>query len=127
MQKFLLRRTLLLTAAILIVSACSSAANNETFPVGMFAPPVQRTAGIEMVFSADGTYVMSGPQFIPINGTYVLDQDKVVVTDIDGLCQDIPGTYSWAFDGQVLTFTAVEDNCSIRRLDWQAGPWVKQL
>jgi len=111
---------------MLVVSACRSVTNNEPFPIGTYAPPVQRTAGIEMVFSKDGTYVMSGPQFIPINGTYVLDQDEIVVTDSEGLCKDIPGTYTWAFDGQALMFTAVEDNCSIRRVDWQAGPWVKQ-
>lgn len=70
---------------------------------------------------------MSGPKFTPVKGTYVVDKDKIVFTQTEGgLCSGVPGTYTWSFDGKALTFAAVDDQCSIRRADWQAGPWMKQ-
>lgn len=114
----------------LLVFACSSSTATPaipTFPTGTYIPPIQRTAGIEMVFSEDGSFVMSGPEFTPIQGTYAVDKDKIVFTQTDaGLCANIPGTYTWKSDGESLSFFAVDDQCSIRRIDWQAGPWKKK-
>ena len=115
----------------LLASACSSSTATPaapTFPAGTYIPPVQRTAGIEMVFSEDGSFVMSGPQFTPIKGTYRVDKDKIVFTQTDaGICADIPGTYTWKLDGDSLLFAVVDDQCSIRRIDWQAGAWQRKL
>ena len=110
----------------LLLCGCSSFTATPaaaTFPAGTYIPPVQRTAGIEMVFSEDGSFVMSGPEYSPIK----VDKDKIVFTQTDaGLCANIPGTYTWTSDGESLNFVAVDDQCSIRRIDWQAGPWKKK-
>ena len=115
---------------VLMVSACSSSGSKSasvSFPAGTYIPPVQRTAGIEMVFSEDGSFVMSGPQFTPIKGKYTVDKDKIVITETDaGPCANIPGTYTWKSDSESLTLVVVDDQCSIRRIDWQAGPWKKK-
>lgn len=114
---------------ILIAGACSSSTSSSTtntFPTGTYIPPVQRTAGIEMVFSEDGSFVMSGPQFTPIKGKYTVDKDKIVITETGASpCANIPGTYTWKSDSESLTFVVVDDQCSIRRIDWQAGSWKK--
>lgn len=80
-----------------------------------------------MVFSEDGSFVMSGPQFTPVEGRFTVDQDQIVVTETGtGPCANIPGTYTWKLEGDSLTFVVVDDQCSVRRIDWQAGPWKKK-
>ena len=121
---------LIMSVLVLMVSACGNSGSNSTsdsFPTGTYIPPVQRTAGIEMVFSEDGSFVMSGPQFTPVKGTYTVDKEKIVITQTNnGPCANISGTYTWKSDGESLTFVAVDDPCSIRRIDWQAGPWKRK-
>lgn len=114
--------------ALIILSACSGPGGaSEAFPAGTFVPPVQRTAGITIVFSEDGTYNFSGPQLLPITGAYTLDKDRIVFTEKEGGgCAGIAGTYTWTFKDKALTFTPVDDLCSIRRIDWQAGEWSMQ-
>jgi len=80
-----------------------------------------------MVFSEEGTYDFSGPQLLPITGTYTVDKDQIVFIETDGGgCAGIPGTYTWKFRDNALTLTPIEDACSIRRIDWQAGEWNMQ-
>src|SRR5512138_555367 len=106
----------ILLIVFIILSACSSPGAGEAFPTGTFIPPVQRTAGITMVLSEEGTYNFSGPQLLPIKGTYTVDKDKIVFTETEGgACAGIAGTYTWTFKDKALTFTPVDDQCSIRR------------
>jgi hypothetical protein len=112
------------------VSGCGSNASATPTPqlaAGTYANPSSRY-GMEVKLLEDGTYTASSPNaLIPIQGTYVATEDQIVFTETkDGHCIDIPGTYKWAFDGETLTFTVVEDQCSLRRIALQSGPWITQ-
>lgn len=120
---------LLITSSMAIYGCASTASTTPTaqIPTGSYVNQSSRY-GVDLKVLDDGAYNTSSPDaLIPIQGTYVVTEDQVVFTETqDGHCVDIPGTYNWAFDGKALTFTAVEDQCSLRRIALQSGPWVKQ-
>jgi hypothetical protein len=120
----------ILITASLAVSGCASSLSATPTPqltTGIYANPSSRY-GVELKLLEDGVYTTSSPDaLIPIRGTYAAMEDQVVFTETkDGHCIDIPGTYKWAFDGEALTFTVVEDQCSLRRIALQSGPWITQ-
>jgi len=60
-------------------------------------------------------------------GTWTLAEHEATFTLTEGgVCIDKLGTYEWAFDGQSLTFTLVQDDCLTRTVDWPSGPWIIQ-
>ena len=120
---------ILITSSLALSGCASNATTTSTaqLTTGIYANPSSRY-GVELTFLDDGTYDTSSPNaLIPIQGTYVVAEDQIVFTETkDGHCVDIPGTYTWAFDGKAITFTVVEDQCSLRRIALQSGPWAKQ-
>jgi hypothetical protein len=106
-------------------AACQGQAGPKVpFPIGTFASPVR--GGVTQEFSADGTYVVNFPGHNPHTGTYVVSGDEVVMTDDNEICAGVPGKYQWAFDGRMLSFTAIDDPCATRRIDWPADAWTQR-
>ncbi len=107
-----------------IVAACARkpAVPTETptaatlpFPTGQFT-----NNDWSWDFKADGTFTFSGPQMSE-TGTYTPNGDQVVIT-----CQcggNVKGTYGWLFDGQTLTFHAIDDPIFNRLNVISSGVW----
>ncbi|HEX6269438.1 MAG TPA: hypothetical protein VFZ43_04335 [Anaerolineales bacterium] len=122
--------TLIMVTVMIVVSGCGSgvgATPAARFTTGIYTNPSSQY-GAEMELLEDGTYVSSSPNtLIPVRGTYLVTDDEVVFSETaDGHCIEIPGTYKWAFDGKAITFTVVEDQCALRRIALQSGPWARQ-
>lgn len=75
--------------------------------------------------SADGDWalnVIDGGYLVPVDAdmnvwavaSYTMDEGRMAVTDMSGPCGEAEGVYDVAHDGDVVTFTAVEDACEIR-------------
>ena len=119
----------ILITSSMAISGCASTSATPTSQIttGTYMNESSRY-GVELKLLDDGVYNSSSPNaLIPIQGTYVVTEDQVVFTETkDGHCIDIPGTYKWAFNEEALIFTVVEDQCSLRRIALQSGPWAKQ-
>jgi hypothetical protein len=74
-------------------------------------------------FDPDGTYeVWEGAALLVEDGTYVTSGDEVTFHDDSRVCQGLgDGTYTWSFDGQVITMKVVEDKCEVRRRALTSG------
>ena len=123
-----MKHTRLMILGTLVAGLGAACAGNVapavSFPQGTFASPVR--GGVTQQFSADGTYVVTFPGHNPHTGKYTTSQDEIVLTDDNEICAGVAGEYKWAFDGQALTFTAVDDRCPTRRIDWPSQPWIKE-
>ncbi len=85
------------------------------FPTGQFT-----NTDWSLDFKADNTYTVSGSR-VSETGTYTVNGDQVVITC--QCCGSVKGTYNWDFDGQTLTFQAVEDACFNRMNVVSSGIW----
>ena len=105
----------------------TSATPASQIATGTYANPTSQN-GDELKLLDNGIYNMGSPKtLIPVQGTYVVKENQVVFTETkDGHCTDIAGTYKWSLDGKAITFAAVEDQCSIRRITLESGSWIKQ-
>lgn len=107
------------------MSAALRAASSSAglFPIGYFkvANPLDflgltfRTDGTYSIWFDDPSTTHSRNTMEP--STYVVTGDKIVLNETgqgDGgatNCIGFPGTYTWTFDGTVLTFVQVDDQC----------------
>ena len=65
-------------------------------------------------FDASGTYhqeQVENPN--TIDGTWTADGNEISVQDCFCDCS-VVGVYAWSFDGEILSFTLIEDSCSDR-------------
>jgi hypothetical protein len=76
-------------------------------------------------FKADGTYHTTS-QYLDVDGVYTVAGDQIAVQEDYVPCKDIVGTYTWAYDGEALTFTEVDDKCTDRRNVVGRGRWLKK-
>ena len=100
-----------------------TATTAPSFPIGIFTK-----ASTWWEFKADGTWIMElhlqGVDQIG-SGPYTVTGDQVVIQDPAHSCKDIVGTYTWSYDGDVLSMTPVDDKCSDRKnMIW--GKWHKR-
>jgi 7,8-dihydropterin-6-yl-methyl-4-(beta-D-ribofuranosyl)aminobenzene 5'-phosphate synthase len=110
--------------------APGAAAISLTFPYGAFdvkpydgfynKVPVPKT--ITYTFNEDGTYTTAGHGFALGSGALTANGDQITLVGkfLDGSCPE-EGTYTWAFDGKKLSFTAVQDPCEDRRIGLVGG------
>lgn len=96
----------------------SSSPTTTPFPTGSFI-----NGDWSWEFKADGSFVSSGPLGSE-SGTYSASADQVVITC--QCCGDVEGTYTWAFDGMALKFTAMDDQCANRKDVVEASTWSKK-
>jgi len=100
------------------------------FPIGIYEP-VRALDTDKLEFLADGTYTanLAIIKFLAM-GTYVVDGNEIVLNEEKGPCSGrpggYPGRYIWSFDGKLLVFMVVEDQCPVpRKYDLQRQ-WIKQ-
>ena len=87
----------------------------------------------ELILAEDNHWIATYLGSSVAEGRYSLTPDQIVFTHEKGpytyKCTIIgaeTGTYKWAFDGQALTLTTVEDECPERNRIITAHPWSKQ-
>jgi hypothetical protein len=109
-------------------------------PLGIYVTTITKednvrydVAGTWELTLAEGNRYSFTQMGMPIaEGRYSLTQDQIVFTDekdYAGECIDLgaeTGTYKWAFDGEALTLTTVEDQCPCRNIVNTVHPWLKQ-
>jgi len=122
-------------AIVLMVVGCSTGATQPTpvpptlppaptattalpFPTGIFAK-----ASWTWELRADGTLTVNNqPTEYSADGVYTVTGNQVVIQDDSFTCKDVVGTYTWTYDGDVLTFTEVDDKCR-DRAGVTSGKW----
>jgi hypothetical protein len=113
----------------MILAAVAAACTPQQFPVGSFEPvqpsPTDRIT--EFSFAPDGTFVSAYYDGKAATGTYAINGDKIVFTELnaDSPCLGAPATMTWAASGDKLTLKFYEDLCDAGpSYDW-AREWVK--
>ena len=118
-------------------SANQSAATTTVFPVGTFKAS-SGYGDFLLEFKDDGTFTITGnacgcnpsqdvnatPQ--KSSGTYTVSQNQVIVKGSYCASGDnATGTYTWRFDGTMLTLSSSDDKCNDR---WRVLnlAWAKQ-
>jgi hypothetical protein len=104
------------------MAGCISSTESTEFPIGLF--DCVECQGFKMRFSNDGAYViyMRGIEFI--TGKWYVEND--VFYTGDSYCRDedaMPASYKWHFEGKILTFQVIEDECSDRVSSLDGKPW----
>lgn len=100
------------------------------FPVGIYEPTRAYDAN-RLEFLADGTYTVNLAlvKFVA-TGTYVVDGNEIVLHEESGPCSGrpggYPGRYIWSFDGTLLVFTVIGDECPVPRPFDLQRQWIKQ-
>ena len=122
------QRVDILFSAFLVLMAITACARKATpaptetptpglaFPTGHFT-----NSDWTWDFKADGTFISSGVPGAE-TGTYIVTGDQVEITC--QCCGNVKGTYRWSFDGQTLTFHAIDDACFDRLNVVSSGVWT---
>lgn len=108
-----LLRPAALVPAILLILMLAGCGSSPALDEGTYATVL--SDGIwEMNLSGDGRFSILRAGEVVVEGSYEVEEDRVVFTDERGPLNcgaEGKGTYEWAFDGEVLTLTPVEDFC----------------
>ena len=99
------------------------------FPIGGFTMEDADGKWV-MTLAADGDFTLTRNNGPWVEGRYTLAGNQITLHDVSGpgtkkCAGKGDGTYTWSFDGKVLTFEAVNDQCDARR-GTQQGKWTKQ-
>jgi len=117
-------------ALVFIVVGCRPATPQPTTPLP--TPGAATTAFPTGTFTmgdwkceirADGSYRTYQPMASE-TGTYTVTGNQVVLIASGGSCR-AKGTYTWTFDGKALSFKALDDPCTKRRM-LDGSKWLKQ-
>jgi hypothetical protein len=81
--------------------------------------------GYTIEYKADGTYHTTS-KYIDADGVYTVSGDQITIQDDYTPCKDVVGNYTWAYDGEALTFTVIDDECTDRRNVVGRGQWLKK-
>ena len=104
-----------------IISGCSPETSSSTpvsFPKGTFI-----SGDWSWEFKADGTFLTSGPVGSE-TGTYQVTGNQITITC--QCCENVKGTYLWAFEGSELSFTVIDDTCANRKDVVDGSSWMKK-
>jgi hypothetical protein len=112
---------IVVVAALGTLGACSDDKDETEFPTGKMIPvSATSTDGGYLEYKSDGTYVGVGPSGDTFTeGTYATDGDEITFAT-DSYCEaNAPGsnpvTYTFEWDGEVLTFgDNPDDTCADR-------------
>ncbi len=123
----------ILQAMVLFSAGCSEKApvahsiQGNAFPIGAFAAS-SSDGKWEEIFRDDFTYTILLDQ-TPIvkKGTYTLHENAIVLEGSFQTCNGAErGTYTYEFDGNILTFKAVSDKCALRMQTQTGNTWELQ-
>ena len=113
---------IVVVAALGMLGACSDDEDETEFPTGKFVPvTATSTEGGYIEYKSDGTYEgfdESGEMVT--EGTYTIDGDEI--TYDDSYCETVapdsnPATYTFEWDGEVLSFGDNPDDVCIGRVE----------
>ncbi len=122
-----------LVALALFAVGCASTPTAAPSPLGTWVTTVTEEeaplfAGQwEITFAENGRYSgrhSKSPGMI--EGRYSFTQDQIVFQDESGVCvnyQFSKGTYKWSIEKDVLTLTAIDDQCYNRRKVASGRTW----
>lgn len=117
------------TQSTIPTTGSSQEAANEpagTYRVRLPAAPPDISAGLYgLTLNEDGNYTIdwspsqAQAALVGVNGTYTVDGDQIVFTDVQGFAACPPekggsGTYQWSLTSDGLVLTPVEDACEAR-------------
>ena len=105
--------TLIAVLSIFQIASCTAI---KEFPTGIF---LHEDSGDVIIFQDNGAFQATTPEgLLFISGSYTIDGNKLKVTDSDEKsCEpELPETYTWTFNGSVLSIRAINENaCLLRR------------
>ena len=81
-----------------------------------------------MDFKQDGSFTLTrnGTPMVQ-RGSYTVVEDQITIAGDSAPCVGQgPGTYLWTYDGQVLTWKAVQDPCPERKGTQHGSQWTAQ-
>ena len=83
-----------------------------------------------ITLAANGDLTLTRNAGLWVEGRHTLAGNQITLHDVSGpgtkkCVGKGDGTYTWSFDGKVMTFEAVNDLCDARR-GTQQGKWTKQ-
>ena len=119
------------TAAPTATPSPTTATTASAFPTGTFT----NTPGWTLEFTADGRQLRhwsADEEGVVFNasGTYTVTGNQVVFKDSASDCALDPklreGTYTWAYDGKVLSFKVLDDRCGDREGTATSTTWLKK-
>jgi hypothetical protein len=118
------------TARSAVAGLAPSSARNDGFspPMGTYLNVDAGFGSAEITFLADGHYTYDDDGSVSTEGTYKVTGNQIVFIEYgpaDAACLHLPGKYTWAFAGKVLTLKEMEDRCLTRQYDWASGEWFK--
>jgi hypothetical protein len=104
--------TLLLVIVGLSIANCAA---KPVFPTGVF---LHESSGDVITLQEGGLFTASGEDgVLYLSGTYTIDGNRLTVTTSDErMCEpELPETYTWIFDGSILSVSPInEDACLLR-------------
>ncbi len=70
----------------------------------------------EIMLADDGTFAVRHDGTADVEGTYMIDGDRVTFTDTSGefMCDPVTGVYRWSISGDQVTMSVVDDACDGR-------------
>jgi hypothetical protein len=96
------------------------------FPKGTYA-----SSEYTIVFADKGQFRVSTGDELVVEGEYTVKGEQLILTDKTGrlACTGEgieTGTYTWKYEGEMLTLSKVKDECPGRSAGLTAGPWKRK-
>jgi hypothetical protein len=96
------------------------------FPQGTYT-----SAEYTIVFADKGQFRVSSGDELVVEGEYTVKEEQLILTDKRGRLACIGegmemATYTWKYEGEMLTLIKVEDKCTGRSSGLTAGPWKRK-
>jgi hypothetical protein len=96
------------------------------FPQGTYA-----SGEYTIVFADKGQFRVSTGDELVVEGEYTVKGEQLILTDKRGrlACTGEgmeTATYAWKYEGEMLTFSKVKDECPGRSAGLTAGPWKRK-
>ncbi len=109
---------IVVVAALGMLGACSDDQDETEFPTGKFVPVTATSTEAGYIeYKSDGTYVVMDEFDNTSEGTYTVDGDEITIEN-DSFCETVapdsnPVTYTFEWDGEVLSFGDNPDDVCI--------------
>jgi hypothetical protein len=95
------------------------------FPTGDFT-----NGEFTITFTSDQRYFFKHKDTILVEGSYIISDDKIILTDKSGTvaCTEpatAVGRYGWKYDNERVIFSKIEDNCEGRISNLTKRPIIR--
>lgn len=113
---------MLVVLLVIQLAGCTSNPSSAEFPIGLF--DCVECDNFTMRFFDDGTLTVYSQGEKWFTGKWSVEGDTFFTGD--SLCFDkeiMPASYTWHFDGSILTLKVIKDECSDRVDSLDGKPW----